>query len=411
MICPKCGMFLVGSSKVCDMCGTPIDVQNLDSEGNTGELKKTESVGAKPAGTKPQSKLTMSDPSFQSNSGSMRRRYPNSPVENTQPAPAPKKTSRPPKPPKKGFSKGTKIFLLVVLVLVAVLVVAGMMNNRNKKSTNNGSGGTSSQEKSTTQRQATEKATEKSTSVALSSKSKSSDYKVEYVSHSIEKNYDGKDVLVIEYAFTNNSEKEKSFTFACADQVFQNGIECSSVSVMVDGVDSGKEMLDIKPGTTFNLKVGYILHDKTNALVEVTDLTGRTMLLQKTIDLGGGEGSWSANAGTSAETSVKIIDSFLSNAHDGTDVLVIKYEIFNGEDSNLTFSAFFDDKVYQNGVECSDLVYSEDVDSTAAISSIKPGVTLVVSEGYKLTDKSDVEVEVKKLFSDKVYCSQTIKIQ
>ena len=78
-------------------------------------------------------------------------------------------------------------------------------------------------------------------------------------SHSVVKDRSGSDVLVIEYSWTNNSGKETSFMVACQDRVYQNGVECPSYAVLIDEVDSQQQMVDIKPGTTFNLKVGYVL--------------------------------------------------------------------------------------------------------------------------------------------------------
>ena len=90
---------------------------------------------------------------------------------------------------------------------------------------------------------------------------------------------------------------------------------------------------------------------------------------------------------------------------------MIKYEVYNGEDHEITFSVQFVDKVFQNGVECSSFVFSDDVDATPAISSIKRGATIIVEEGYELQDMSDVEVEVKETFTDKVYVSQKLRVE
>jgi len=86
----------------------------------------------------------------------------------------------------------------------------------------------------------------------------------------------------------------------------------------------------------------------------------------------------------------------------------VKYEFTNGEDRARAFSTTFDDKVYQNGVECSSLaVFCDDVDSNTTLASVKPGVTLIVEEGYLLNDKkTDVEIEVKEIFGNKVYLSE-----
>lgn len=59
------------------------------------------------------------------------------------------------------------------------------------------------------------------------------EFEFEIKSTFLSKNYDDTDVLVIEYDFTNNSGKATSFTFACQDKVFQDGVECDSIKVIV----------------------------------------------------------------------------------------------------------------------------------------------------------------------------------
>ena len=249
--------------------------------------------------------------------------------------------------------------------------------------------------------------TEKQTEVPTSSQ-----HTVSIVSHDVVKDKKGDQILLIEYAWTNNSDKETSFMVACRDKVYQNGIECPSYNAMLDEIDSTKQMTDIKPGVTFNLKIGYTLQDNTNASVEVTNLLGDKYFLKETIDLGGGEGKTTGDPASVSETTIKIADMFLSKDYEKKDVLVVKYEFTNGEDRPVIFSATFDDKVYQNGVECSSLaVFCDDVDSGTAIASVKPGVTYIVEVGYLLNDKSDVEIEVKEAFGDKVYLSEKRSIQ
>ena len=409
MLCPKCGVFLLNSATVCDKCGAIIDIPKPEVEGDSNALHGTDPVGTPARNRQNTSPRQYDDaPVFQGDSQGLNRRFPDSvptDLPNGQRIPGYGLPGQPYKPPKKGMSAFTKVFLILVAVVVGVLAVAGAMNRNKKGQTNTDSGPTPDQADNSPQNPSAPIDT------TTEGSDESGEYTVKYVSHSIEKNYDGKDVLVIEYAWTNNSQKETSFTFACTDKVFQNGIECSSLAVLLDDVDTQKEFLDIKPGTTYNLKVGYILQDKTNAHVEVTDLMGKKMLMQKTIDLGGGEGTWEENSKVPAETSVRIRDSFLSKGHDGKTVLVIKYEVYNGEDHEITFSVQFVDKVFQNGVECSSFVFSDDVDATPAISSIKRGATIIVEEGYELQDMSDVEVEVKESFTDKVYVSQKLRVE
>jgi hypothetical protein len=76
---------------------------------------------------------------------------------------------------------------------------------------------------------------------------------------------------VITYEWTNNSEKTASFLITFSDKVFQNGIECES-GISVEGADSGSLMKEIRPGTTFEVKQGYVLNDTASPVeVEVTE--------------------------------------------------------------------------------------------------------------------------------------------
>ncbi len=293
------------------------------------------------------------------------------------------------------------------LVLCVVLAGCSFSNNKGDSGDASAPQAPVTDNSAKTTSKATEKVTEKKTEV-----NKDADQRVSIVSHSVVKDRNGADSLVIEYAWTNNSDKETSFMFACTDKVYQNGIECPSYGILLDEVDSQQEMTDIKPGTTYNLKIGYTLQDNTNALVEVTDLMGYEYYLKETIDLGGGEGKTSEVTPGVTETTIKISEVFISKDYKDRDVLVVKYEFTNGDDKPHSFSTSFEDKVYQNGVECSSLaVICDDVDSNTTLASIKPGVTTIVEEGYLLNDMSDVEIEVKEWLGDKVYLSEKRSIQ
>lgn len=113
-----------------------------------------------------------------------------------------------------------------------------------------------------------------------------SEFAFEIVSTSLSKDYNNADVLVVEYNYTNNSDKATSFTFACQDKVFQNGIECDSTVIGCDEVDTQTELNDIQPGTTYTLKVGYHLQDTTTPVqIQVTDLFGTETFIDETITL------------------------------------------------------------------------------------------------------------------------------
>ena len=399
MNCPNCGVFLLSSAKVCDACGAEIislkqpENNNSNNGGSTGsgQTAAPGSQGVTPSPVRPR----YDEPVFQGNSQRLNKRFPDSPVQSVPPTPAPMK------PPKQsGGDKSLTVKILIAVVLVVVAIGVSRMTQSKKDSGD--ASGASGQSQPQQDAAPEQKAAESQPEVAANA-----EQSVSIVSHSIVKDIQGNDTLVIEYSWTNNSKKETSFMVACMDHVYQNGIECPSYAALVDEVDAQQEMNDIKPGTTYKLKIGYTLQDKTNALVEVTDFLGKKYYLQETIDLGGGEGNPSGASASASETTVKISDMFLSKDYEKKDVLVIKYEVTNGEDRPISFSTFFDDKVYQNGVECSSLaVFCDDVDSNTVLVNIKPGVTTIVEEGYLLNDMSDVEIEVKKLFTDQAYLTE-----
>lgn len=97
--------------------------------------------------------------------------------------------------------------------------------------------------------------------------------------------YEGKSVLVVEYNFTNNSDETTSFTFACQDKVFQNGIECDSSVIGCDDVDSQMQLTDIQPGTTYTLKVGYHAEAGAPVDIQITSLFGDETYLEQTVEI------------------------------------------------------------------------------------------------------------------------------
>ena len=115
-----------------------------------------------------------------------------------------------------------------------------------------------------------------------------SDFAVEIISTSLSKDYEGADVLVVEYNFTNNSDEAASFMFSCEDKAFQNGVECDSSVIGCDEIDSQQEMNDIQPGTTYTLKIGYHLQDATTPVdiqVKSLDFLNEEILLEQSITL------------------------------------------------------------------------------------------------------------------------------
>ncbi len=99
-----------------------------------------------------------------------------------------------------------------------------------------------------------------------------SDYVVKITGSSLDKDYEGKQVIVVSYDFTNNSDKAQNFMFAVKAQAFQGGIELSDLAIGVDSVDSSLALADVKPGSTVTVKEAYILRDNSTVSVEVREL-------------------------------------------------------------------------------------------------------------------------------------------
>ncbi len=89
------------------------------------------------------------------------------------------------------------------------------------------------------------------------------------------KDYEGKDVVIVKYLFTNvSSDTATSFIVAINDQVYQNGIGLNDAFIMDDNANysSDNQMKEIKKGATLDVEVAYELNDTTTPIeVEVAE--------------------------------------------------------------------------------------------------------------------------------------------
>ena len=111
------------------------------------------------------------------------------------------------------------------------------------------------------------------------------DYDVSIISSEIGDDYDGKDVLIVHYGFTNNGKKEASFSLSISAEAFQNGVELER-AYFADSNDASS--LYVKPGAGIEVVLAYELPD-TSATVnlEVSELLSFSdEKLTATIELG-----------------------------------------------------------------------------------------------------------------------------
>ena len=98
-------------------------------------------------------------------------------------------------------------------------------------------------------------------------------YYIEVLSARKSKDYSGKDVVIINYRYTNNSDETQSFMFAFNTQAFQNNVELENAIVINDkSYNSENALKDIKPGGTIEVQQAYILQDNSPVTVEVGPL-------------------------------------------------------------------------------------------------------------------------------------------
>ncbi|WP_348920375.1 DUF5067 domain-containing protein [Enterococcus rotai] len=172
----------------------------------------------------------------------------------------------------------------IVLIGVGILVVGGVLANMGSASKEEGStkkeattSNVTKPKKETTTSKVVEKQEEASTETDAGDLG---DYHVVIKELTFAKDYDGADVAVIDYEFTNNSDKNAMFVSSITTKAFQNGIALESAIMMESGyVDS---LTEIQPGATLNLKVPYKLADMTAPVsVEATKLFSNKVKLTK----------------------------------------------------------------------------------------------------------------------------------
>lgn len=101
------------------------------------------------------------------------------------------------------------------------------------------------------------------------------EYKVEIDSCRLAKDYEGKDVVIVKYIFTNNNDDATSFWTAFDDNVFQDGVGLNEAFMLDESANysTDNQSKEIKKGATVEVEVAYELNDTTTDIeVEVEEL-------------------------------------------------------------------------------------------------------------------------------------------
>lgn len=99
------------------------------------------------------------------------------------------------------------------------------------------------------------------------------DYYVKITGHRLLKDYEGKDALVLQYDFTNNSTESASAMWALYAKAFQDGIEMETAFILDDSYLGGNADKEIKPGVTISCETAFVLSNLLSPVeIEVTEL-------------------------------------------------------------------------------------------------------------------------------------------
>lgn len=97
---------------------------------------------------------------------------------------------------------------------------------------------------------------------------------------------------------------------------------------------------------------------------------------------------------------VTYIKHELSKDYEGNPCLLFYYTFTNNSEENASAAVSSHIKVFQNGVQCDTAILMDSPDSTSNyMNDVQPGYSAEVCQAFKLSDTSDVTVEVSDLIS------------
>lgn len=154
-----------------------------------------------------------------------------------------------------------KIIYLISVIILVIFIITGCMDNKSENSSSTNSKNEIS-------------------SVDSASKSETAndvlgEYQVDIKSCRLAKDFEGKDIVIVNYSFKNNSDTATSFTLAINDKVYQNGIGLNKCYTAADSAkySSDNQSKNIKKGTALDIEVAYTLNDTSTPIeVECSEL-------------------------------------------------------------------------------------------------------------------------------------------
>ena len=122
----------------------------------------------------------------------------------------------------------------------------------------------------------TQTQTEAKKSTENSNNEELGDSLIEIGDSKLAKTYDGKDAIIINIKYTNNSEDAQSYMTSMIGKAFQDGVELSSAIIMdTDAYDAESQMKEVKKGASIDVQVAYELSNTTSDIeFEVEEFLG-----------------------------------------------------------------------------------------------------------------------------------------
>lgn len=101
------------------------------------------------------------------------------------------------------------------------------------------------------------------------------DYSIDIVSCRLAKDYQDKNIVIVKYKYTNNSDDPTSFMVAFDCTVYQDGVGLNECYVAADSAkySTDNQTKEIKTGASIEVEEAYELNDSTTDIeVEVEEL-------------------------------------------------------------------------------------------------------------------------------------------
>ncbi|MBE6728531.1 MAG: DUF5067 domain-containing protein [Ruminococcaceae bacterium] len=101
------------------------------------------------------------------------------------------------------------------------------------------------------------------------------EYEVNIKSCRLAEDYEGKNIVIVNYNFKNNSDDSTSFTIAIDDKVYQDGVGLNKCYTAAESAkySSDNQSKNIKKGASVEVEVAYYLNDNETPIeVECSEL-------------------------------------------------------------------------------------------------------------------------------------------